>query len=37
VTTEIRRLLEENRRVEVHLAPGVVLKTDQLKRILRWV
>jgi hypothetical protein len=37
VTTEIRRLLGENRIVEVHLGPDVVLKTGQLKRILKWV
>ena len=37
VTTEIRRLLSENRDVEVRLSPSIVLKKEKLKRLLKWV
>jgi DNA polymerase-3 subunit epsilon len=37
VTTEIRRLIQEGREVELCLHPGVVLNTPQLQKMLRWV
>jgi DNA polymerase-3 subunit epsilon len=37
LTTEVKRLLSENRAVEVLLGPGITLRAEQLKRILEWV
>jgi len=37
LTTELRRLLSEDRRIELRLGPAVILKNDELKRALRWV
>ncbi len=37
LTTELRRLLSEDRRVALRLGPAVTLKNDELKRALRWV
>ena len=36
-TTEIRRLIQEGRRIELHLHPNMCLQNDQLKRMLPWV
>lgn len=36
-TTEIRRLVQEGRMVELYLHPGVCLRNEQLKRMLQWV
>lgn len=36
-TTEIRRLIQEGRTIELHLHPDVCLRNEQLKRMLRWV
>ena len=37
LTTEIKRLLGEERSVEVCLGPDTILKEEQLQRILQWV
>ncbi len=37
VTTEIRRLIQEEREIELCLHPGVVLNTPQLQKMLRWL
>jgi DNA polymerase-3 subunit epsilon len=37
LTTELRRLLAEKRTVAVRLNPGVILREEQLERLLRWV
>jgi DNA polymerase-3 subunit epsilon len=37
LTTEMRRLISENRVVELRLGPTVTLRNDELKRALRWV
>lgn len=37
LTTELRRLISENRLVELRLGPAVTLRNDELKRALRWV
>ena len=37
LTTELRRLVSEDRRVDLRLGPAVILKNDELKRALRWV
>jgi hypothetical protein len=37
LTTELRRLISEDRQVELRLGPAVILKNDELKRALRWV
>jgi hypothetical protein len=36
-TTEIRRLIQEGRSVELCLHPDVCLRNEQLKKMLRWV
>jgi hypothetical protein len=36
-TTEIRRLIQEGRAVELHLHPDVCLQNTQLKKMLQWV
>jgi len=36
-TTEIRRLIQEGRTVELHLHPDVCLRNEQLKKMLRWL
>ncbi len=36
-TTEIRRLIQEGRTIELHLHPDVCLRNEPLKRMLRWV
>ena len=36
-TTEIRRLIQEGRSIELHLHPDVCLRNEQLKRMLQWV
>jgi DNA polymerase-3 subunit epsilon len=36
-TTEIRRLLQEGRRIELWLHPDVFLRNEQLKRMLQWL
>ncbi len=36
-TTEIRRLIQEGREVELWLHPDVCFRNEQLKRMLRWV
>ncbi|MFC1607442.1 GIY-YIG nuclease family protein [Candidatus Latescibacterota bacterium] len=37
LTTEIRRLISENRQVELRVRPNVTLNNDIIARILRWV
>ena len=37
LTTELRRLISENRQIELRLGPTVTLGTDELKKALRWV
>jgi DNA polymerase-3 subunit epsilon len=37
VTTEIRRILKENRDVELRFSSASSLKSDQLKKILQWI
>jgi hypothetical protein len=37
LTTELRRLVAEGRRVRLRLRPGVFLENDELKKALRWV
>jgi DNA polymerase-3 subunit epsilon len=37
LTTELRRLISENRVIELRLGPTVTLRNDELKRALRWV
>ena len=37
LTTELRRLISENRPIELRLRPTVALGNDELKRALRWV
>jgi DNA polymerase-3 subunit epsilon len=37
LTTELRRLIAENRRIELRLGPTVTLGNKELKRALRWV
>ena len=37
LTTELRRLISENRQIELRLGPAVTLRNDELKRALRWV
>jgi len=37
VTTELRRLVAEGRKVEIHLAPNAILHRRQLARMLPWV
>jgi hypothetical protein len=37
VTTELKRLLSEDRQVEIRLRDNVVLRNDKLARGLRWV
>lgn len=37
LTTEIRRILEDKRTVQIQLGPKLVLKSDQLNEILKWV
>jgi DNA polymerase-3 subunit epsilon len=37
VTTEIRRLIQEEYVVELHLHPDVCLRNEQLKKMLQWV
>jgi DNA polymerase-3 subunit epsilon len=36
-TTEIRRLIQEERRIELWLHPDICLQNEQLKRMLQWV
>jgi len=36
-TTEIRRLIQEERTVDLYLHPDVCLRNEQLKRMLQWV
>jgi len=37
VTTEMRRIIQEGRDIELFLHPGKVLNKEQLEKILRWV
>ena len=37
LTTEIRRILEEERTVLLRLGPKLLLKSDQLRDVLKWV
>ena len=37
LTTEIRRLLGEDRGIELHLGPNVRLKNEKLNQVLKWV
>lgn len=37
VTTELRRLLAEDRSVEIYLRPGVCLPNARLSRLLQWI
>ena len=37
LTTELRRLIAENRRIMLRLGPTVTLRNDELKKALRWV
>ncbi|MFC2165817.1 GIY-YIG nuclease family protein, partial [Acidobacteriota bacterium] len=37
LTTEMKRLLEEQRGLEVRLGPQITFKKEQLERILKWV
>jgi hypothetical protein len=37
LTTELRRLLSENRSVELSLRPTVILRNEELKKALQWV
>jgi DNA polymerase-3 subunit epsilon len=37
LTTELRRLIIENRNVELGLRPRVTLRNTELKKVLRWV
>jgi DNA polymerase-3 subunit epsilon len=37
LTTELRRLISEDRRIELRLSPTVSLDNEALKRALRWV
>jgi hypothetical protein len=37
VTTEIRRILAEDRKIALHLGPQVVLSRQELRKALRWV
>jgi len=37
VTTEMRRLLGKGRKIEVRLAPKVILTSLGLQKALRWV
>ena len=37
LTTELRRLISENRRIKLRLGPTVTLRNDELKKALRWV
>ena len=37
LTTELRRLMAENRRMKLRLGPTVILGNNQLKKALRWV
>jgi DNA polymerase III epsilon subunit-like protein len=37
LTTEIRRILQEGRSVEICLHPDIVLRSEQLKKMLLWV
>jgi DNA polymerase-3 subunit epsilon len=37
VTTELRRLLAENRKVELRLSPSSLLQNDQIAKALEWV
>ena len=36
-TTEIRRLISENRDIAIRLRPTVTLRNTELERLLRWV
>jgi hypothetical protein len=37
LTTELRRLISENRNIELRLGPMVTLGYEELKKALRWV
>ena len=37
LTTEVRRLISENRRIKLRLGPRVLLGNNELKKALRWV
>ena len=37
LTTELRRLIAENRQVRLRLGPNATLGNEELKRALRWV
>jgi len=37
LTTELRRLISENRNIELRLGPAVTLSYEELKKALRWV
>jgi hypothetical protein len=37
VTTELRRIIFEGRRIELRLSPTVSLKRNELKKALKWV
>ena len=37
LTTEIKRILEDNRNVTLYLGPNLNLKNEQLRKVLKWV
>ena len=37
ITTELRRIISEDRRIKLHLGPKVILNRPALKKVLRWV
>jgi DNA polymerase-3 subunit epsilon len=37
LTTELRRLITEGRTVSIRLGPRTVLRSEQIRRVLRWV
>ena len=37
VTTELRRLVSEGRKVEIRLSPNAILSNRQLAKMLPWV
>ena len=37
LTTELRRIVFENRDIELRLRPGVILNRREITKVLRWV
>jgi hypothetical protein len=37
VTTELRRLIAEKRPIRIRLGPKIILRQNQLEKVLRWV